>query len=134
MRAKSLWSLAGLALCYAATLWWIHRVVHNPLNVDYFTRYVSLQCSAQHTDRVERPRSREVLAALEKDLKRCQGIAVQVDGIWGGLLWRPSVRLKVLFDDGTSTQLKYYSVDVSPIIGTASIRYELTPTLYYLNP
>jgi hypothetical protein len=133
LRTKSLWSLVALALCYAASVWWTHRVIRNPFNLDYYTRYISLRCSAQHTGRVEPRRSREALLEVEKALKRCQGIHVQVDGIWGGLLGSASVRLKVLADGGSDTQFKYYSVNVRPILGVASIAYELDPDLYYLN-
>jgi len=43
------------------------------------------------------------------------------------------VRLKVRLDGGSTTELKYYSVAVDPLLGLASIRYDLTPVLYYLN-
>ena len=56
-----------------------------------------------------------------------------MDGVWGGIFGKPSVRLKVLADGGADTHFKYYAVDINPMLGTASIRYELTPTLYYLN-
>jgi len=133
LRTKSLWSLVGLALCYGAALWWTHRVIRQPFNLDYYTRYISLRCSAAYTAPAEHPRSRERLLEIEKALKRCQSVEVRVDGIWGGIVGSPSVRLKVLFDGGADTQFKYYLVDVSPILGTAFIDYELPPTLYYLN-
>jgi hypothetical protein len=132
-RTNKLWPLALIALAYAASLWWIHHAIRTPVNLDYFKQYVSLRCSAAHTEHVPRPRSRETLLELEKALERCQDIDVQVDGVWGGIYGRPSVRLKILYDDGTNTQFKYYSVDVSPLLGTASIRHELTSTFYYLN-
>jgi hypothetical protein len=106
-----------------------------PLNLDYFKRYVTSRCSAAITAQAEgRPRSREALLELERRLKRCQEIDVEVDGVWGGILGDPAVRLKVVSDGGATTAFEYYSVDVSPALGTASIRYGLDPALYYLNP
>jgi hypothetical protein len=133
-REKSLRSLVWLVVAYAAALWWMHYLVRTPLNLDYFKRYVTLRCSAALTERAERPRSKETLLELEQGLKRCQEIEVEVDGVWGGIFGDPSVRLRVLSDGGATTDFKYYSVDVSPTLGIASIRYDLTPTLYYLNP
>ena len=123
----------GLALCYTASLWWMHRVIRAPYNLDYYTRYISLRCSAAHTAPTPQPRSRERLLEIEKELKRCQSVQVQVDGIWGGVIGSPAVRLKVVFDGGADTEFKYYSVDVSPILGTAFIDYEVTSAFYYLN-
>ena len=40
---------------------------------------------------------------------------------------------KVTSDGGADTRFAYYSVDVNPLLEAASIRYELPPTLYYLN-
>ena len=133
VRRRSLWSLAALAVAYAGALWWVHTVIRSPVNIDYFQRYISLQCTAQHTADSERPRSRETLIELERALARCQEIEVEVDGTWGGIYGKPSVRLRVLSNGGTDTEFKYYSVDVSPLVGIASIRYALTPALYYLN-
>jgi hypothetical protein len=133
VRRKSLCSLAALAVCYAAALWWVHALIRTPLNLQYFKQYVTLRCSAQHTERSERPRSRETLLELEQALKRCQDIEVEVDGTWGGASGTPSVRLKILKDAGATTEFEYYSADVSLVVGIASVRYELTPVLYYLN-
>ena len=134
LRGIRLRHLAWLALLYAAWLWWIHYLVRTPLNIEYFKLYVSLRCTAAQTARFPQPRSREDLIELNEALRRCQGINVKVDGVWGGSLRKPSVRLKILHDDGARSEFKYYSVDVSPVLGTASIQYELSPALYYLNP
>ncbi len=123
-----------LVVPYAAVLWWMHHLIRSPLNLDYFQRYVTLRCSAALTEAAERPRSRETLLELHRGLERCQGIEVEVDGVWGGIFGDPSVRLKVRSDGGATTTFQYYSVDVSPVLGVASISYGLDPMLYYLNP
>lgn len=63
----------------------------------------------------------------------CQDVEILVDGVWGGIVGAPSVRLKVLSNGGASTEFKYYSVAVDPILGIASVEYELTSGLYYWN-
>lgn len=120
-------------MCYAGALWWVHASIRSPVNVHYFQQYVALRCTAEHTEGADRPRSREALLELDRALQRCRDIEVRVDGTWGGIYGQPSVRLKVLSEGGAKTDFKYYSVAVSPILGTVSIRYELTPALYYLT-
>jgi hypothetical protein len=134
VRRIRLVSLALPAVLYFAWLWWLHHLVRSPFNLDYFTHYVSIRCSAQQTDHLERPASREALQELAKASQRCQSIKVAVDGVWGGIRAKPAVRLKVLFAGETTPEFRYYSVDVDPILGTASIRYDLSPALYYWNP
>jgi hypothetical protein len=124
-------NLAWVALAYAAWLWWIHHLVRSPLNHAYFTQYVTMRCTAAATDRLGGPpRSKERVAALADELSKCQGLAVAVDGVWGGMLRTPAVRLRVVPGEGAAT-LAYYAVDVDPILGIASIRYDLSPELYY---
>jgi hypothetical protein len=135
LRRISLAKLVWLALPYAAGLWWIHHLVRDPFNVDYFRRYVSLRCTAEQTARFERSLTENPTGDLAGALRACQEMSVKVDGVWGGILGRPSVRLQVLSVSGAPIGVKYYSVSVNPLLGTASIRYELaSPSYYYLNP
>ena len=130
---KGLWALVAAAVCYAVTLWWVHAAVRSPLSRQYFQQYVTLRCSAEHTGDGERHRSRERLVEVDRALRRCEDMKVEVDGAWGGLDGNASVRLKVISDGGATEDLEYYSVDVSPILGISSIRYGLSPALYYWN-
>lgn len=118
---------------YALALWWVHHMVRDPFNVDYLQRYVSLRCSAGFLDAAGRSEPPENLAELEQDLRRCQGLAVEIDGVWGGAWGRASVRLRVAPSDTAPPVFKYYAVDVTPLLGTISVAYEITPWLYYLN-
>lgn len=63
----------------------------------------------------------------------CQQLAVAVDGVWGGIYGKPSVRLRVVSPGRAEPEYKYYAVDVDPVLGIASIAYDLSPTLYYVN-
>jgi hypothetical protein len=124
--------LVGLAICYGAWLWWIHELVRSPLNDAYFTQYVVARCTAAATDRLGTPpRSKERVEALGHAMAQCQAVEVAVDGAWGGILGSPSVRLRVVADGGARTEMRYYSVTVDPVLGIASIAYELDPALYY---
>ena len=126
--------LAWLLIPYAAWLWWLHALVRSPFNVDYLQRYVALRCSAAQMARFDASASREQAVELADALRRCEGLTVAVDGVWGGIDAKPSVRLKVLSADGAPAELEYYSVDVNPILGVVSVRFAITPALYYWNP
>ena len=126
-------NVAWLVLPYAAGLIWVQHLVRDPFNVDHLKRYVSLRRSARLFDAVGRPTPSDKLAELERALRRCQDIEVVVDGVWGGLAGKPSVRLKVLPFGETDPYFKYYAVAVSPMLGVVTIDYELSPRLYYLN-
>lgn len=127
-------ALVWVVVPYAAMLWWVRQLVSDPVNVDYFTRYVALRCSAGLLDGLERPTPVERLAEVDRGLRRCQSLAVEVDGVWGGLYGHPAVRLRIVPAGGTDPRFEYYSVDVSPILGTVSIRHELAPQFYYWSP
>lgn len=133
LQGKGIRGLMCLLLCYVGALWWTHHLVRTPLNLAYFKQYVVARCGAALTDQAERPRSRETLVEIDRGLRRCQALGVEIDGVWGGIFGEPSVRLKVTSDGGATEELAYYSVAVSPMLGLASIRYELDPSLYYLN-
>jgi hypothetical protein len=134
LRSFRLRRLAWLVVPYAAWLWWLHALVRNPLNVDYLQRYVSLRCSDAQMARRDASASREQAVELEAALRRCEALVVAVDGVWGGIDTRPSVRLAVHAGDGAPAEMKYYSVDVNPILGVVAVRFEITPALYYWNP
>jgi hypothetical protein len=125
--------LAGVAILYGAALWWIHSSVRAPFARDYFEQYVAARCSDAAYERLGRSPSREGLVQLGKALESCQETRVEVDGVWGGIFGAPSVRLRVRTDGGASTEFRYYSVDVDPILGVPSIRYTLDPGYYYWN-
>lgn len=131
--ALRVWHLAWLAILYAVGLWWVHSLIRSPFNLDYFRRYVSLRCSAAQTAGIGAAPSRDELIALEETLRACQRTEVAIDGVWGGIYGKPSVRLRVVSDPQAGAELKYYSVDVDPVLGIASIAYEITPAFYYVN-
>lgn len=122
-----------LVVAYAAFLGWMHYLVRDEFNVAYFKQYVTARCTAKATDGLRHPEPPEQLRATAAALRQCQNLDVKVDGVWGGLWGRPSVRLLVAPRDGAQPELRYLSVSVNPIIGVASISYEISRTTYYLN-
>ena len=74
--------------------------------------------------RIPQPRSRPRTTAAA--LRQCQNVDVTVDGVWGGIWGSPSVRLLVAPKGGAQLETRYFSVSVNPIIGIASIRYEIS--------
>ncbi len=131
--------LVWICLCYCVALFWIHYLARDKFNVEYYKQYVTLRCTAAHTERSGRSLSlsssfsEETTVELADALRRCQDIEVVVDGVWGGISGTPSVRLKIVSEKGAHVEFKHYSVSVNPILGTASIEYGLTPSMYYLN-
>src|SRR4051812_22218536 len=123
LRSFRLRRLGWLLVPYAAWLWWLHALVHNPLNVDYLRRYVLLRCSAAQMARLDASASRQQAIELGAALRRCEALTVAVDGVWGGIDANVAVRLAVHPGDGGPVELEYYSVDVNPILGVASVRF-----------
>lgn len=125
--------LAWLLVPYAIALWWVHHRVRDPFNVDYLRRYISARCSARLLDARSHPTPVEKLVEIETGLRRCQGMSVEIDGVWGGLMGSASVRLRIRTDGDPGPLFKYYSVEITPLLGTISIRHELDPWMYFLN-